>query len=399
MQSPVLSMPSLEFQGETVVLFVINDTAALVNIIPHISIIIFNDTHSPNQIADHVMYCLPPETMGGIAYAYINSWNSVYSNQWCNYVSGQMHEIGHNLGFAHSSELGTYKDQSGMMGYSYSSDDGPVMCFNSAKSFQSGWYATKTITPASADCDSFDGRVYGVSDFETVGGQGTTVVKINNSQNGQPDYFLNYNKKAGVNSGTVEGGNQVMITSTGSEGTAYSESELLAKLSVGGTHSIVNFEGTGNDVTITFESMDTSASPSPARVVISYNGMVCGSGTASPVTPSPSKAPVTPSPSKAPMTAAPITPSPSKAPVTSAPITLSPSKAPVTSAPITPSPTFAPTTKSPSKKPTPSPTRSPVTSSPTSGPCWAKGDQCDPNGAHKCCNGCQANGRKAGTCK
>ena len=41
---------------------------------------------------DHVMLCLPPGTSGGwIAYAYVNSWLSVYSNQWCNYVSGQMH--------------------------------------------------------------------------------------------------------------------------------------------------------------------------------------------------------------------------------------------------------------------------------------------------------------------
>ena len=30
----------------------------------------------------------------GIAYAYINSWNSVYSNNWCNNVSVQLHEIG-----------------------------------------------------------------------------------------------------------------------------------------------------------------------------------------------------------------------------------------------------------------------------------------------------------------
>ena len=52
---------------------------------------------SPTQLADHVMYCLPAATMSGIAYAYINSWNSVYSNQWCTYVSAQMHEIGHNL--------------------------------------------------------------------------------------------------------------------------------------------------------------------------------------------------------------------------------------------------------------------------------------------------------------
>ena len=32
---------------------------------------------SPNQLANHVMYCLPSGTMNGIAYAYINSWNSV----------------------------------------------------------------------------------------------------------------------------------------------------------------------------------------------------------------------------------------------------------------------------------------------------------------------------------
>ena len=46
---------------------------------------------SPNQLANHVMYCLPPGTMSGIAYAYINSWNSVYSDYWCTYVSAQMH--------------------------------------------------------------------------------------------------------------------------------------------------------------------------------------------------------------------------------------------------------------------------------------------------------------------
>jgi hypothetical protein len=48
---------------------------------------------SPVELANHVMYCLPSGTMSGIAYAYINSWNSVYSNEWCNYVSTQMHEV------------------------------------------------------------------------------------------------------------------------------------------------------------------------------------------------------------------------------------------------------------------------------------------------------------------
>jgi hypothetical protein len=48
---------------------------------------------SPNALANHVMYCLPSGVMSGIAYAYINSWKSVHSNEWCNYVSGQMHEV------------------------------------------------------------------------------------------------------------------------------------------------------------------------------------------------------------------------------------------------------------------------------------------------------------------
>jgi len=51
---------------------------------------VFN-VSSPNQLANHVMYCLPPGTMNGIAYAYINSWMSVYSDYWCTYVSAQMH--------------------------------------------------------------------------------------------------------------------------------------------------------------------------------------------------------------------------------------------------------------------------------------------------------------------
>ena len=89
----------------------------------------------------------------GIAYAYVNSWNSVYSNQWCNYVSAQVHEIGHNIGLAHSNEGSTtYADQSGMMGYSYGNESAPKMCFNAAKNNQLGWYADKTtiVTPSSA---------------------------------------------------------------------------------------------------------------------------------------------------------------------------------------------------------------------------------------------------------
>ncbi len=48
---------------------------------------------------DHVMLCLPNIAgFGGIAYAYINWYLSVYKDAWCNYPSAQLHELGHNLG-------------------------------------------------------------------------------------------------------------------------------------------------------------------------------------------------------------------------------------------------------------------------------------------------------------
>ena len=71
---------------------------------------------SPTQLANHVMYCLPPGTMTGIAYAFVNSWMSVYSDNWCQSLSAQLHEMGHNLNLAHASEGSVeYGDQSGMV--------------------------------------------------------------------------------------------------------------------------------------------------------------------------------------------------------------------------------------------------------------------------------------------
>ena len=71
---------------------------------------------SASNVADHVMHCLPSGAMTGIAYAYINHWNSVYSDRWCRYVSAQVHEIGHNLNLAHAGEgSNSYGDQTGFV--------------------------------------------------------------------------------------------------------------------------------------------------------------------------------------------------------------------------------------------------------------------------------------------
>ena len=76
---------------------------------------------------DHVVYALPRGTRMGkggtdrwLAYAYMNSYLSVYNDDNIVYISNQVHETGHNLGLMHSNHgEQKYGDQSGTMGYGY----------------------------------------------------------------------------------------------------------------------------------------------------------------------------------------------------------------------------------------------------------------------------------------
>ena len=133
------------------------------------------------------MYCLPPNTMQGIAYATINSWNSVYSNEWCTYVSAQVHEIGHNLNLAHSNERGIeYDDRSGLMGFSYPFSDAPQMCFNSAKSWQLQWYRSRHLELDSISRTAYRGELASILEDPDQISAIPMLVKINN---GNTDYF------------------------------------------------------------------------------------------------------------------------------------------------------------------------------------------------------------------
>jgi len=246
---------------------------------------------APNQIADYTMYCLPPNTMSGVAYAYINSWLSIYSDQWCNYLSAQVHEVGHNLGYGHSNENGGYKDQTGMMGYSYSQDDGPMMCFNAAKSHQTGWYSDEVtvVTPGSDGVHGcFDDQVYGIADYSNGQNGQSVIVRVDDPS--ADDYFVTYNRKTGINSGTVEGGDTVTVTRQGANGGGYAESELLAKLNIDGSYTI-----SANGMVVKFIDTMISDGVQSARVRISMNGEECEGRT-----PNPTNEPTTAQPTSSP---------------------------------------------------------------------------------------------------
>jgi hypothetical protein len=236
-----------------------------------------------------------------------------------------------------------------MMGYSYSIDDGPLMCFNSAKSWQTGWYTEKSRIVQTGDC--FEENLYGIADYNNTASS-FVLVKIDDTS--AIDTFITYNRKSGINNGTMEAGNSVTVTRAGGEGTRYAQSELLAKLNGGGTWSgIVS----GKNMTVKVLSIDTTLKF--ARVRISENGIAC------PVVNVPTEKPSfrsSPTSSGSPSSA----PSESDSPTASGEPTLRPTQMPTTwettKNPVPPSriPTQIPTS-SPSASPSSGPTSSPST--------------------------------------
>ena len=153
-----------------------------------------------------------------------------------------MHELGHNLAFAHSNEAGaSYEDQTGTMGYSYKVDEGPLMCFNAAKSWQSKWYASKTTTVTFANYSCQTRRLSGVADYGSTPNR--VVLKFKNPNNTGVDLFVAFNAKKGINSGTQEAPNLVTVVQAGLGGEGYSKSVLLSKLANGKSFSTSNFGG------------------------------------------------------------------------------------------------------------------------------------------------------------
>ncbi|VEU43213.1 unnamed protein product [Pseudo-nitzschia multistriata] len=201
---------------------------------------------------DLVMMCMPPGTLKGgaewLAHAYSNGKMSFYNNS-CSPVSMQLHEIGHNLGLAHSGdERTTYGDKSGLMGSSNDLDD-IRMCYNPAKSYQLGWYdeKVKTINPISNNKPDLPVRQFtlrGVADYNAKAVDDALVVLRLEQTDLVPDYYVGYNRRDGANSDVMEDWDKVTIVRKDSGSPSeYGRSTKVASLYVGQSYRIKSFNG------------------------------------------------------------------------------------------------------------------------------------------------------------
>mmetsp|Transcript_22863 Transcript_22863/g.53988 ORF Transcript_22863/g.53988 Transcript_22863/m.53988 type:complete len:722 (-) Transcript_22863:213-2378(-) len=281
---------------------------------------------------DHVMLCLPPGSRLGatnknwVAYAYVNSWLAVFNDGFCESLTTQVHEIGHNLGLAHAGKDNiSYGDKSGMMGFSYRQDNGPLQCFNPAKSYQLGWYDDKVVEIDPED-GTWVGTLIGAVDYknDSVDQNSKVVVKITSPD--RTNLYVGYNRKKGMNSGVPLAGDRVTIVE---QGLGYSSSNFVGNLSPDDPiHTFYSFGGSNKNLVVEF--IDRKSYYNEVTVAIYYdtciypsccNGRTCNTngfkpspiGTPAPQPlPSPVASPTpkpTPHPTPAP---APPTPAPTR---------------------------------------------------------------------------------------
>jgi hypothetical protein len=217
---------------------------------------------SLSDIADHFMYCLPEGTMtqNKIGYAMTNGWLSVFNDKMCTYVSIQMHEVGHNLNLGHSgdsthsgdNEL-KYGDKSGLMGFSYTQDETPKMCFNAAKSWYLGWYSDKTMSLSPGKLlgmgNEYSGTIGNIVDYPTSAN--TVIIQLQQESLGN-HWYVGFNAQKGFNIETKEAKNQVVVIED-----TNSLSIRRADLNAGDSYTIDNFDGKeGDRLTISVSSIN-----------------------------------------------------------------------------------------------------------------------------------------------
>ena len=237
-----------------------------------------------------VAFCFPKGTSyPGVgtdwaAYGFIGEYRTFYNDLWCSYVSAQVHEVGHNLNLDHSNEDGDYGDGSAIMGFSYPYDDFPTMCFNGAKHWVLGWYDDRKIEIDASQ--GWAGNIIAFVDAPSATGNDVVIIKVDN-------YYIQYNRAKGINSGTQEKRDELTVTQTNN---LKSTSESITGLSA--TNKIFIFQHAKGPARVEFcQALKDASGVDRVQVSVYLEsvGSGCNSATLEqrsvPITPPPTPAP------------------------------------------------------------------------------------------------------------
>lgn len=196
---------------------------------------------SLTELADRVMFCLPPGTGSWVAFASLNHWRSVYNGNWCLSLSATMHELGHNLGLRHATEDGyAYGDATGYMAASYLYEIWPKRCYNGRQHFMLGWYEDRTLSydPVRLPSTRMINLVAFV-DYPRTSSSDYVVIELSQS------LYLHYNRAKHFNRDTGEQRNAVTIHRSSPGGT-----DILSALWTGDVYRHRNFRRSGETLEI-----------------------------------------------------------------------------------------------------------------------------------------------------
>jgi len=170
----------------------------------------------------------------------------------------------HNFGLSHSGKGGgdVYGDITGYMGAGSTEDDGPKNCFNAVKNYRLGWYDLQlgSTNPLDYTGNQKSFVLNGVADYKKDGSSDGELISLRLEQFGDDngvDFYLGYNRKAGVNSGVSQGADQVILYSK-DQGLNSALSTRIVMLDIGESYTIDDYRGNGSTVTIKFDKLSNS---------------------------------------------------------------------------------------------------------------------------------------------